>query len=131
ETILSQSSATLPCRAAGLDKLRPMEHQPVPLAGDALGPLLGGWLLQDIPRAFFEPISALIRTLTGSKVHGGGDSADAIEEAFAQLWARVGVEAAPRWNQPYLSLFYTDDARSYRPGMPLWFANGTDAGTGN
>lgn len=30
-----------------------------------------------------------------------------------------------------LSLFYTDRAGTYRKGMPLWFANGTDATTGN
>jgi hypothetical protein len=28
-------------------------------------------------------------------------------------------------------LFYTDRAGSYRKGMPIWFANGTDATTGN
>ena len=30
-----------------------------------------------------------------------------------------------------MSLFYTDNTGTYRSGMPLWFANGTDATTGN
>jgi hypothetical protein len=106
-------------------------HQPVPLAGDALGPLLGGWLLEDIPRAFFEPAAALIRQVFGPAARGG-DSAQAIEQAFADLWRAVGAPNAPLWDQTaYLSLFYADAAGSYRAGMPLWLANGTDATTGN
>jgi hypothetical protein len=46
-TLLSLEN--LPCRAKGVSALRPAELATVPLAGDALGPLLGGWLLNDIP----------------------------------------------------------------------------------
>ena len=48
-TLLSLES--LACRAKGLPLLRARGDSPVPLAGDALGSLLGGWLLDDIPRA--------------------------------------------------------------------------------
>ena len=128
------SLESLPCRAKGVSALRPTEKASVPLAGDALGPLLGGWLLNDIPRSGFDPIAALVRSITGSRPNGG-DSAEAIERALEDLWNEVRqkpeASAAPRWDQPFLSLFYTDRAGSYRKGMPLWFANGTDATTGN
>jgi hypothetical protein len=128
------SLETLPCRAKGVSALRPTELATVPLAGDALGPLLGGWLLNDIPRSGFDPIATLVRSITGSRPNGG-DSAEAIERAFEDLWSEVrqkpDARAAPRWDQPFLSLFYTDRAGSYRNGMPLWFANGSDATTGN
>ena len=123
-TLLSQEER--PCRAAGLALLRAKEQDAVPLAGDALGPLLGGWLLNDIPRAAFEPI----RWASGSDLRGG-DSATAIEQGFTDLWDDVRPPAAPRWDEPFLSLFYMDGKGTYRPGMPLWFANGTDATTGN
>ena len=55
------------------------------------------------------------RSSTGSRISG----------------ARRGPKGAPGWDQPFLSLFYTDHAGTYREGMPLWFANGTDATTGN
>ncbi len=126
-TLLSQQK--LPCGATGLDRLRPVGQQPVPLAGDALGPLLGGWLLNDIPRAAFEPLAALVRWVTGRRPNGG-DSAEAIEQGFAKLWESVRPAGAPTWDQPFLSLFY-DETGAYRAGMPLWFANGTDATTGN
>jgi hypothetical protein len=42
----------------------------------------------------------------------------------------VRPNEALEWDQPFLSLFYTG-AGAYRSGMPLWFANGTDATTGN
>jgi hypothetical protein len=128
------SLETLPCRAKGILALRPQENATVPLAGDALGPLLGGWLLNDIPRSGFDPIATLIRAVTGTRPNGG-DSAEAIERAFEDLWSAVRQEpearAAASWDQPFLSLFYTDLAGTYRNGMPLWFANGTDATTGN
>jgi hypothetical protein len=123
-TLLSQEER--PCRAAGLALLRAKEQGAVPLAGDALGPLLGGWLVNDIPRAAFEPI----RWASGSD-RRGGDSATAIEQGFTDLWDDVRPPAAPGWDTPFLSLFYTDGKGTYRPGMPLWFANGTDATTGN
>jgi hypothetical protein len=117
----------LPCRAKGLSLLRPTDEE-APLAGDALGPLLGGWLLNDIPRSAFDPIAAAIRSITGRRPNGG-DSAEAIERAFEDLWSQL--HKAPKWDRPFLSLFYTDGAGTYRNGMPLWFANGTDATTGN
>ena len=131
-TLLSLES--LPCRAKSVSALRPTENASVPLAGDALGPLLGGWLLNDIPRSAFDPIAALVRWVTGRRPNGG-DSAEAIERAFEDLWSaapqKPEASAAARWDQPFLSLFYADRAGSYRKGMPLWFANGTDATTGN
>jgi hypothetical protein len=131
-TLLSLESQ--PCRANGLPLLRPTAAAGVPLAGDALGPLLGGWLVGDIPRSAFDPIAALIRLVTGRRPNGG-DSAEAIEHGFEDLWDEVRQKAAAKtvtgWEQPFLSLFYTDRAGAYRLGMPLWFANGTDATTGN
>lgn len=130
-TLLSVES--LPCRANGLSALQPTENAAVPLAGDALGPLLGGWLLDDIPRSAFDPLATLIRSATGGRPNGG-DSAEAIERAFEDLWSDVPQKsrnAMPGWDKPFLSLFYTDNAGSYRKGMPVWFANGTDATTGN
>ena len=47
------------------------------LAGDALGPLLAGWLINDIPRSAFDPIAAVIRSVSGRRPNGG-DSAEAI-----------------------------------------------------
>jgi hypothetical protein len=124
-----------PCRAQGLSLLRPKpDDKAVPLAGDALGPLLGGWLLDDIPRSAFAPIAAMIQWAVNHRPNGG-DSAEAIEQGFEDLWSDVRPAAGPKkmpgWDQPFLSLFYTDRAGSYRTGMPLWFANGTDATTGN
>jgi hypothetical protein len=117
-----------PCRAKGLPLLRATGDAPVPLAGDALGPLLGGWLINDIPRSAFDPFAALVRGVTGHRPNGG-DSAEAIEHGFEHLWNAVRPEGAPGWNQPFLSLFYAQG--NYRTGTPLWFANGTDATTGN
>ena len=132
-SLLSLESS--PCRATGLSLLRPnADDKTVPLAGDALGPLLGGWLLDDIPRSAFEPIAAVIQSALGHRPNGG-DSAEAIEHGFEDLWSRAlqksPLKGAPDWDQPFLSLFYTDNTGSYRSGMPLWFANGTDATTGN
>jgi hypothetical protein len=132
-TLLSLES--LPCRAKGLALLRPAtDDKTVPLAGDALGPLLGGWLLDDIPRSAFEPIAAVIQSATAHRPNGG-DSAEAIENGFEDLWTaarrKSALKAAPDWDRPFLSLFYTDTTPTYRQGMPLWFANGTDAATGN
>jgi hypothetical protein len=132
-SLLSLESS--PCRATGLPLLRPNTvDQTVPLAGDSLGPLLGGWLLDDIPRSAFEPIAAVIQSAIGHRPNGG-DSAEAIEHGFEDLWSRAlqksSLKGAPDWDRPFLSLFYTDNAGTYRSGMPLWFANGTDATTGN
>ncbi|HEY7580222.1 MAG TPA: hypothetical protein VH855_21755 [Acetobacteraceae bacterium] len=127
-TLLSRED--LPCRAKGLPLLRPAGNGHVPLAGDALGPLLAGWLIDDIPRSAFDPIAALVRAMSGRRPNGG-DSAEAIEHGFEDLWAAIRPKGAPGWDQPFLSLFYVSPTGPYRGGMPLWFANGTDAGTGN
>jgi hypothetical protein len=126
-TLLSQQKQ--PCKATGLGPLRPAGQQTVPLAGDALGPLLGGWLLDDIPRAAFEPLAAALRW-AANRQPNGGDSAEAIEQGFTDLWEDVRPPGVLDWDQPFLSLFY-DQIGAYRVGMPLWFANGTDATTGN
>jgi hypothetical protein len=72
--------------------------------------------------------------VTGGRPNGG-DSAEAIERAFEDLWSparqKPEASAAVRWNQPFPSHFYADRAGSYRKEMPLWFANGTDATTGD
>jgi hypothetical protein len=90
-------------------------------------------LFDDIPRSAFAPIAAVIQSAIGHRPNGG-DSAEAIEHGFEDLWSDVRAAAAPKkmpeWDQPFLSLFYTDNG-AYRSGMPLWFANGTDATTGN
>ena len=67
----------------------------MPMAGDALGPLLGGWLLDDIPRSAFDPIAALIRSVTGTRPNGG-DSAEAIERGFEDLWSDVRQKPAAK-----------------------------------
>jgi hypothetical protein len=64
----------------------------------------------------------------------GGDRAEAFERAFERCGARSTRSPAVR--RAYLLLFYGDPpakappAGSFRAGMPLWIANGTDAGTG-
>ncbi|MFL5286125.1 MAG: hypothetical protein ACJ8AW_35390 [Rhodopila sp.] len=129
-TLLSQEAK--PCRATGLAALRP-GGDVAPLAGDALGPLLGGWLVTDIPRAFAQPAAWAVRSLTGHRPNGG-DSAEAIEHAFENLWQKVRAKHAPKapgWDAPFLSLFYRPGTTEYHGGMPLWVANGTDATTGN
>jgi hypothetical protein len=102
--------------------LRLTENTTVPLAGDALGLLLGGWPFNDIPRSAFDPFAALVRWVTGRRPNGG-DSAEAIERAFEDLWCEVRQKpeagAAAVWDQPFLSFFYTDRHRSYRKGLPL------------
>jgi hypothetical protein len=118
----------LPCQAADLSKLRPGKEG-VPLAGDALGPLLAGWLVDDIPSAGFEPLAYAVRAVTGGHSRGV-DSAAALETAFDDLWSRVDDDPRRSWEMPFLSLFYDKDGK-YKAGMPLWFANGTDAGNGN
>lgn len=116
------------CATSGLPSLRADQGR-APLAGDALGPLLAGWLANDVPRATFEPLAALIRKLNG-RFPNGGDSAEAIERAFEHLWDEVRPAGSLAWSGPFLTLFYTEEGQ-YRPGMPIWIANGTDAATGN
>jgi hypothetical protein len=110
----------------GLDVLRP----PTPLSGDALGPALAGWVGDMVPRAFFDPLAALVRRLSPGTVQPrGGDSAEAIEHAFERLWSLTAGPELPGFDQGFLSLFYSDGA--WRDGMPIWIANGTDTTSGN
>ena len=102
------------------------------LGGDALGPLLAGRLLGDLPRGLLAVFSEPIRWLLGSptKIHRGGDSAEAIERGFERLWRPTAESlGAVSFDKSFLSLFYQAD--KLRRGMPIWIANGTDALTGN
>jgi len=120
-----------PARAAALEALKSPR-----LAQDALGPLLAGALLVDIPRAIFSPFAWLVRWFSNAQPRGG-DRAEALERAFERLWRRLPVSPAdsgrsgdkPNFSQPFLSLFY--DAKGIRPGMPIWIANGTNLATGS
>jgi hypothetical protein len=105
-----------------------------PLGHDVLGALLAGALAVDIPRNILSPFAAAARMVVGGQPRGG-DRAEAIERAFEELWGD-GEDGLP-FKAPYLLLFYGDlgpqslpPAGTYRAGMPLWIANGTDAGTG-
>ena len=102
------------------------------LSEDALGPLLGGALLVDIPRALFTPLPQIIRGLSGRDPRGG-DRAEALERSFEGLWRGVTVTNDQKkpcgLDRPNLSLFY--EGGSMGPAMPLWIANGTDLATGN
>ena len=103
------------------------------LGSDALGPVLAGALLNDVPRAVFSPIAALVRGAIG-EMPRGGDRAEALERAFEHLWHedllhRRDSTPVPEFSEPYLSLFYRAD-HSIRPGMPVWITNGTDVTTG-
>ena len=104
------------------------------LGSDALGPLLAGALLNDVPRALFSPIAALVRGADGWTPRGG-DRAEALERAFEHLWRSdlqtiPGATArVPEFSAPFLSLFYRRD-HSLVPGMPVWITNGTDVATG-
>jgi hypothetical protein len=106
----------------------------VPLAGDALGPVLGGWLFGDFPRALLEPVAALMRWPFHVQPRGG-DSAEALERAFEQLWRphRSPEESSlPDDSSPfaasYLSLYDAIPTGAY---TPIWIVNGTDVTTGN
>jgi hypothetical protein len=105
-----------------------------PLGHDVLGALLAGSLAVDIPRNLLSPIAAVARMVVGGQPRGG-DRAEAIERAFEGLFP-IGENNMP-FMAPYLLLFYGDlgpqslpPAGRYRAGMPLWIANGTDAGSG-
>jgi len=105
-----------------------------PLGHDVLGALLAGSLAVDIPRNLLSPLAAAARMVVGGQPRGG-DRAEAIERAFEALFP-IGDYNMP-FMAPYLLLFYGDlgpqslpPAGRYRAGMPLWIANGTDAGSG-
>src|SRR5262249_43145744 len=85
-----------------------------------------------------SPVAAATRVVVGGQPRGG-DRAEAIERAFEALWDQADKGGGDRlpFGAPYLLLFYNDLAPqgqppggSYRAGMPLWIANGTDAGAG-
>ena len=124
------AAGSTPKRAERLEFLAALERMQ-----DALGPLLAGALLVDVPRAIFSPVAALAHLATGRSPRGG-DRAEALERAFERLWrvarpAGSTEDGPPRadFGDPFLSLFY--DINGIRPGMPVWIANGTDVGTGN
>ncbi|HEX4597465.1 MAG TPA: hypothetical protein VH278_06735, partial [Burkholderiaceae bacterium] len=120
-----------PARSAALEALKSPR-----LAQDALGPLLAGALLVDIPRAIFSPFAWVARWISNTQPRGG-DRAEALERAFERLWRRLPVPPVDSggpgdkrsFSQPFLSLFY--DAQAIRPGMPIWIANGTSLETGS
>src|SRR5262249_43121807 len=103
------------------------------LRGDAVGPLLAGRLLGDLPRALLAPLAWAWRQLPWSDAArpAGGDSAEAIERAFEHLWQpTVSGGSGRSFAGPFLALSYRADG-STRRGVPVWLANGTDAATGN
>lgn len=116
------------------------------LAGDALGPILAGALLGDIPRAILsvaaEPMLWVLNNFDGRgwDLPRGGDRAEAIERGFELIWDRAQpwrvYPGARRhgFAEPYLSLFYARSPEGEavpRLGVPVWIANGTDPGTGS
>ena len=109
-------------QVARLDKM--------PLAHDALGPLLAAALAVDIPRALLSLPAAAARALSGHQPQGG-DRAEWIERAFEGIWKEAAPEGSRTlFDQPFLALFY-DGPHKIRPGMPIWIANGTEIGTGS
>jgi hypothetical protein len=89
-------------------------------ASDAIGPLLAGFVLSDVPRGLFGWIPALL----GAPIRGG-DRAAAIERAFEANAARAAHRSglhAMRLDQPFLGLDM--------PGMPLWLGLATARDTG-
>jgi hypothetical protein len=136
----SNIESNVALRDKQMDVLR--NHQ---LSEDALGPLLAGALLVDIPRALFSPLPQVVRWLTGGEPRGG-DRAEALERAFEHLWNELPPQDYVNdpqkrpfaFSKPYLSLFYHEkkgpsdrvDTNSIRAGMPIWIANGTDVATG-
>jgi hypothetical protein len=98
------------------------------LAQDALGPLLAGALIVDIPRSIFAPFAAPVRWLAHQQPRGG-DRAEALERAFEGLW-RMSANGVQKTDfaDPFLSLFYENG--QLRHGMPIWIGNGTDLRTG-
>jgi hypothetical protein len=89
-------------------------------AADAIGPLLAGFVLSDVPRGLFGWLPSLL----GAPMRGG-DRAAAIERAFEANAARAAHATqlkAVRLDSPYLSLS--------GPGMPLWAGLATERDTG-
>lgn len=116
---------------------------------DALGPLLAGSLIGDIPRALLAVPAHIVRRAyyLGKKPYTledwrGGDRAESLELAFERNWARAIAEWKTTGNrpfefsQPFLSLAYPEQevtratGRATPRGAPIWIANGTDAQNG-
>lgn len=89
-------------------------------AADAIGPLLAGFILSDVPRALLGWAPAMF-----GLVPGGGDRATAIERAF-ETHAR---DAAFGAKLPVLG-FDTSYLALGAPGRPVWLANGTNRDSG-
>jgi hypothetical protein len=133
------AAAYLALHGAGTDKegcvtSTPADNQDayLSLREDALGPLLAGRLLGDLPRALVTPFAAPLRYLPWSDrlQPRGGDSAEAMERTFERLWRPTARGRGARsFDEAFLSLFY--QGGKLRPGMPIWLANGTDVATGN
>jgi hypothetical protein len=89
-------------------------------AADAIGPLLAGFVLSDVPRSLIGWAPALL----GAPMRGG-DRAAALERAFEANAARAAHHAGLRplpLDTPYLSLA--------GPAMPLWIGIATERDTG-
>jgi hypothetical protein len=89
-------------------------------AADAIGPLLAGVVLSDVPRSLFGWLPAAL----GAPMRGG-DRAAAVERAFeanaVRAARKAGLAAVPL-GAPYLSLA--------GPGLPLWIGVATEQETG-
>lgn len=131
---LKSPACQQPAGAHRAEAILAVDEIPVWLGGDALGPLLGGWLLDDLPRDALAPIYAIGAKLFGVTLHGG-DSAAAIEHGFEHLWQQRSYGPGRLgFNRQFLSLQYKNLAgksAGIRSGQPVWIANGTDALTGN
>jgi hypothetical protein len=89
-------------------------------SADAIGPLLAGFVLSDMPRGLLGWLPAQL----GAPMRGG-DRAAAIERAFEANAARAAHSSglhAMRLDVPYLKLA--------GPGMPLWAGLATDRDSG-
>jgi hypothetical protein len=89
-------------------------------SADAIGPLLAGFVLSDVPRGLFGWLPAML----GAPMRGG-DRAASIERAFeanADRAAQSAGLAAVKLDQPFLRLAGA--------GMPLWLAQATERDTG-
>ena len=127
------------------------------LQADALGPLLAGSLIGDIPRGlvggpaklFHAGSGAVMRLawpddpLAGRDPHlRGGDRAEALERALEGNWgaavesiSSAGLGKPLTFDRAYLALFYRAGAEGstavLRGNVPMWIANGTDAQNGD
>lgn len=124
------SAAYLAVRAAappGDCRLDPSRHAAfgdyarTGLAADAIGPLLAGFVLSDLPRSLLGGAAAVL----GGNLRGG-DRAAAIERAFERnLRLAARAAALPAWDLQTPSL-----RLAARPDLPVWFANATDRDSG-